>query len=399
MIVLKQNKIVLYILLLLASLTNGFLHAQPLDMLNEERKQIVKDIQHIDTLIRSIEGSQKSGLHELTLIRKKIDSRKQVLSNIDKQIDLLNAELERKQEAITILQADLESVQKTYADLLLNYYSNRNKDDWMMYIMASESVSQAYKRMRYFREILFLLQARADLIVSKTNQLNAEITDMARKQQLLQDNIGDKRKEVSILETEKKQSETVLSELKNQRQELLTQLEEKKRTYDRLTANLNEFYNSAEGKAAEASIKDLGLITERFEANKGFLSWPAMGSIVLNFGKHKHPVYKDVDTENNGIDIQTPRNADVYSIFAGVVTRVFVMPKTGEKTLVINHGTYSSVYFKLGEIFVKTGDEVKARQRIATVASTSEGSILHFEIHKKSNPHHIPLNPEQWLLK
>ena len=75
------------------------------------------------------------------------------------------------------------------------------------------------------------------------------------------------------------------------------------------------------------------------------------------------------------------------------------MPKTGEKTIIIRHGAYTSVYFRVDKIFVKKGDDIKSRQRIATVANTSEGSVLHLEIRKTSGKRNMELNPEHWLLK
>lgn len=395
------KNISIFFISLVAALMVNPLYAQPLEMLTSERKQVEQDMKHIDNLLKSIEGNQKAGLQKLTLIKTKINTRKKVLSNIDKQIDYLNKELDRKQEAINILQAELEGTQTSYSNLLRYYYSIRSKDDWLMYIMASESVSQAYKRMRYFREILLLLQAQADNIIRQTNKLNEEIADMARKQQLLQDNISDKSKEINILESEEKESQTVLSDLKRKENDLRKQFEEKKKSYNRLNENLKEFFRSEEGRTIEVSPTDMKLITDRFEALKGILSWPAMGTITSKFGKHHHAVYTNITFENTGIDIQVPQSADVYSIFDGIVTKISKMPKTGETTIVIRHGMYSSIYFQVENVAVKVGETVKARQKIATVAASGEGYILHFEIRKdnKSGQQPIPQNPESWIIK
>ncbi|MDR1055119.1 MAG: peptidoglycan DD-metalloendopeptidase family protein [Prevotellaceae bacterium] len=400
MIFLGQKKFITLLISLMLFPISGLLYAQQLEMLIDERKQAEKDMEHLNNLLKSIEGSQKAGLQELTLIKKKIDSRKQILSNIDKQINVLGSDLGKKQKDILILQDDLKSIQKSYSDLLLRYYKIRNKNDWMMYIMASESVTQAYKRMRYFREILMLLQAQADEIISMTYQLNEEIVDMARKQQLLQDNINDKLKEVNTLESEQKQSQTVLSSLQKREAEIRKQLQEKEHSFNQLSSSLKDFYRSEAEKGIDISTGDMQLLTERFEANRGFLPWPAMGTVISSFGKHNHPVYKEIKLpENFGIDIQTPKNAEVYSVFSGVVAQIIKVPQTGEKNIVIRHGAYTTVYFKVDNIFIKIGDEVKLRQKIATVASTSEGSVLHFEIRKTNQSgNNVPINPENWIM-
>ena len=386
--------------LLLILLTVNPLYSQQLGMLVKEREQSKKEMDHLNALLKDIEGDQKAGLSKLTIIRKKIDVHKQTLNNINKQINLLNKDLEEKQTSINMLQAELERIKKSYSDLLIHYYSIRNKSDWIMYILASESINQAYKRMQYFREILFLLRAQANEIISMTERLNGEISDMEYKQQMLKDNVGDKNQEVYKLESEQKQSQTVLADLKKRENEVRRQIEEKKKSFEQLSTNLTEVFREEAVKGVDITTGDMRLVTERFEASKGLISWPAIGTIISSFGKHFHPVYTTLAlAENNGIDIQTSKNADVYAIFEGEVTSVKTIPKTGEKTIVIRHGAYSSIYFKVNNIVVKQGDIVKAREKIATVAATNEGSVLHFEIRKSEKSGvNKPLNPEKWVM-
>lgn len=391
-----------FILAFLAVLLSLPLAAQQpsVDVLDTERKQAEKEIDNIASLLKTIEGRQKTGLQQLTLIKKKIDSRKHVVSTIDKQIDKLNSELKNKQEAITILQNDLEEVRRSYADLLTRYYNIRNKNNWLMYIVASENVTQAYRRMRYFREILYLLQSQADKIIAMTNQLNGEITDMARKQQALNDNLDDKQKEVQLLMNEENQSKSVLSSLKQRQAELTRQLDERKREYQKLDADLKRHLSEEAARKTPEMTGEAKLLSDNFRGNKGTLPWPVMGIVVAQFGKgHKHPVYQTVELpENNGIDIQTQQNADVYAVFSGKVSKVFSV--SGYKSIIIQHGNFFTVYFKLGDVNVKVGDAVKTRQKIATVASSGEGSVLHFEIWKSNNSATpVKENPENWLIR
>ena len=380
------------------------LYAQPLnnpkENLSNERKQFEQDIALIEKSLKSIESSQIAGLNELTLIEAKIKQRRRLVNNIDKQIDTLQKEINEKQQTIKMLQDELKRIKESYASLLVQYYNMRNKEDWMMYIMASESVAQAYKRTRYFRDILYLLQAQANEIITMSNLLNNEITDVARKQQRLEDDKTDKDKEVNNLETEEKKSKTVLSNLQRKEAKLRKELQEKKESFDQLNKSLSSIYRNELESGMDISAGDMPLITERFEASKGYLPWPAIGTIVSKFGKHFHPYYENIELpENKGIDIQTAKNAEVYAIFGGKVTQIIEMPKTGEKTIIIRHGAYTSVYFRVDKIFVKKGDDIKSRQRIATVANTSEGSVLHLEIRKTSGKRNMELNPEHWLLK
>lgn len=372
-------------------------NGKSLDLLNKEREKADEDIKKISSLIDNLEVQQKDGIESLTLLQKKIDTRKQKLNTIDKQIDELKGILNSKQEAIEILQAELKDLQRSYAQLLIQYYSYRNKSNWLMYIMASESVSQAYRRIKYLREILYILKNKANQIAETTDKLNKEITSMAQKQRLLNSNLDDKQKEVATLQKEENVSKNVLHTLQSKKKDMVKRLEKRKKESEELDAEMKKFMKAELNKSLEEGISDETLLTAKdFEGAKGGLPWPTVGVVVAHFGNNKsHPVYKDIILpNNNGIDIQTGSNADVYSVFKGKVSKIFTIAGQGFGMIVV-HGSYYTVYTKLSSIEVKPNDEVKANQKIARVRSGEEGSVFHFEIWKNMSP----LDPELWLLK
>lgn len=139
-------------------------------------------------------------------------------------------------------------------------------------------------------------------------------------------------------------------------------------------------------------------LTNSFEANRGKLPWPVeKGYIVEHFGKNKHPLFNIV-TENYGIDIKTSRGAAARTIFAGEVNSVISIPGMGQ-TVLINHGTFYTVYSKLAKVNVAKGSKVSMKQSIGTVLTDDEGNThIHFEIWKVgANGQPFKVNPEQWV--
>jgi len=66
-------------------------------------------------------------------------------------------------------------------------------------------------------------------------------------------------------------------------------------------------------------------------------------------------------------------------------------------SVIVNHGSYFSVYAGLKEVFVKRGDKVTANQELGQLMVNGEGvSELRFMIYKSSNPP-TPLDPQLWL--
>ncbi|MCC6448281.1 MAG: peptidoglycan DD-metalloendopeptidase family protein, partial [Chitinophagaceae bacterium] len=139
-------------------------------------------------------------------------------------------------------------------------------------------------------------------------------------------------------------------------------------------------------------------ISNNFESSKGKLPWPVeKGYIVERFGKNKHPLF-NIYTENYGIDIKTNRGSTARAIFAGEVSSIINIPGTGT-TVIINHGTYFTVYAKLSSAMVKKGQRVSIKQSIGSVMTDDDGNTqLNFQVWKiGSGGASVKLNPESWI--
>lgn len=133
-----------------------------------------------------------------------------------------------------------------------------------------------------------------------------------------------------------------------------------------------------------------------FAAMRGKLPRPVSGPfrVTSPFGRQSLPDLPDVKYDNPGIDVAVSAGAPVQAVYAGKVSGVYMLP--GFHTVVIvNHGGYYTVYGNIGTASVKVGDQVKAGQRLGTVAPDegNGGGSLHFEVWKNREK----LNPADWL--
>ena len=132
-----------------------------------------------------------------------------------------------------------------------------------------------------------------------------------------------------------------------------------------------------------------------FSSNKGKLPWPVIqGIIIEGFGPHPHPSLANIMTFNNGVTISTGKGSLARSVFQGEVTGVTSIPGVG-RLVIIRHGEYLSVYSNLEEVYVQTGDKVKAKQNIGKIIFDSEEgkTEMNLQIWRGQNK----LNPEDWL--
>jgi septal ring factor EnvC (AmiA/AmiB activator) len=370
------------------------LEEQSLQMLNKNREREAEEMAIINKQIESNGKQLKTTYYDIALIQKKIDLRKSTIKNIDKIITKLRKQLKEKKQAIEQLQNDLESVKNSYKNLLNRYYNIRVKENTWMILMASESFAQAYKRMKYVREILLLLKAQSLKIEEMTKRVNDEIKDISKTEELLSSNISDEQKEMEILRADEKSSMSVYSELEHKNAELEKQLKKREESYNLLNTQMREHIRNEMRKNQESGITDEMLMyAKNFEELKGLLPQPAIGVIVRPFGKSKSKsIYETVQAApNRGIDIMTADDAEVYAVSKGVVTKIGKL--LGGVYIIVSHGSYRTVYASLASALVKEGDEVKARQKIGIVKKSTDGSIIHFELWKDREPQ----NPEQWL--
>lgn len=145
---------------------------------------------------------------------------------------------------------------------------------------------------------------------------------------------------------------------------------------------------------------EVSALSDNFESNKGRLPWPVeKGYITEYFGRQKHPVY-NIETENNGVEIQTAPNAAVRAVFNGIVKNIFYVPGMGQ-CILIDHGRFFTVYSRMGTVSVAKGASVKMKQTIGTVGPNDNGEyLMHFELWKVlANDKSSPQDPSGWIAR
>lgn len=135
-------------------------------------------------------------------------------------------------------------------------------------------------------------------------------------------------------------------------------------------------------------------LSSEFSSNRGKLPWPvARGQIVGRFGTNPHPILTHIEVNNDGVDIATNKGTNARAVFDGEVTAIISIPG-GNRTVLLRHGTYFTVYNNLSFVSVKKGDKVKRGQDLGRIYTDEDGNtILKFEVRSGS----VKQNPEMWL--
>lgn len=367
----------------------------------EKRKaKLEREIAIIDKQLAENASRSSSLLSDLTLLRKKVANRKALVEESDRQIRRLDDQIYLTQREINKMQARIDTLSAHYSKLVLSAYKNRDARVWYMYMLASDNLGQAFRRLGYFRNLSSQLNEEAVHIREAKAELEVKKADLGKMKAEAQVVRKERAADYQKLSGEERKADGVVRQLKKDRRKYQNQLAAKKKEVNALNREIERLIAEAMGGSKPAAGKpakkpapvDMKLDAE-FSKNKGKLPWPAEGAVVGRFGKHYHPVYKNLQLPpNNGVDVALAKGSQVCTVFEGVVKQVIVMPGYNHCVLV-QHGNYFTFYCKLGSVSVKAGDKVKTGQAIGVIDTINGQTQLHFQVWQGSKPQ----NPELWL--
>ena len=370
----------------------------------ESRKaQLEKEIAAINRQLKDNARSSSRALTDLSLVRRKIAARQELIAESDREIRALDDSMKVRQQEIDRLQARHDTLSLYYNRLVRGAYKNRDSRLWYMYILSSENIGQAVRRFGYLKGLSRNMSEQGKRIQETAAELELEKERLAGLREEAQALRGQRQADVDALRGEEGESASLVARLEKDRRKYQDELRKKNREVEALNREIAAIIRKATAKPKAGSKSSKGgkttstavdeKLSSSFAANKGRLPWPVEGTVIESYGQHYHPVYKNVKLPfNNGVTLAVSRGAQAHAVFDGTVAQVVVIPGYNQCVLV-QHGSYFTFYCKLKSVSVKAGDKVKTGQALGTVDTLSGEDQFHFELWKER----APQNPENWL--
>jgi len=393
-----------YILSIVLLCCHLFVIGQDKENLVEKRKENLKKIKEITDILRKTKKDQFSYLDQLKAINQQMFKRRDLLENLKAELIVLDEEIDETNVIIRALERDLTGLKDEYK--LMLYHASKNADGFqrLSFLLSSQSFNQFLSRVSYMNQYH---EARQNQI----NQINKVKVLLDEKRQKF---ANQKEEQEELLQTEQKQSQELsglrkqkgilIKELRKKedalRQELLVEKKNSKELSALIVNNVNESIEVVSEPTTSQKTPQLNpeaaAASLTFEKSKGKLIWPvAEGFISSKFGRQPHPVFEHLVSENIGIDIRTNPGETVKAVFGGKVIAVTKVPAMNYLVMV-QHGSYFTVYARLKRVDVKQNDQIKAGDGIGKVFTNEQNvSELQFQVWKNDNK----LNPEDWLIK
>jgi septal ring factor EnvC (AmiA/AmiB activator) len=380
-------------------------HAQKnKSQLEKQKVSIQKEIKETEQILTQTSVQKKASLGQLNVLNQNISSQNKLISTFNNEISLLDNQIEEDNQMIAALNNDLENLKKEYGELIYTLYKTDNGFNKLSYLFASKSLSQFYMRYKYMEQYSAERKNQVKLIEEVKVEISTEKSLLENtkneKRALLTDQLKEKDKLSNLLAHQAR----VLESLKKEEQELLKDLKKKQSEADKLERIISqllaeEIKKSAGGTGTKSanSTSNIANVAAGFEKSKANLPWPVTtGFISEKFGTHPHPVLKRVKIPNDGVNIQTKQNEQVKAVFDGIVKKIAIVPGDFKYVVIVQHGTYYTVYAKLKSVNVKMGQQVRKEDVIGEVNTDLDGlSEVQFQVWKNTEK----LDPELWLAK
>ncbi len=392
--------------------------------LEEKRRALNENIQKTKIELEQIQKKKRSELKQLELIRGQIQTREKIIRNYSSEINLCQGQITELEGVIRSIQADLKRLKKAYSQLLLQYQRQIQTASPAILILSAKDVNQALRRSRHLSQYNKYRRDQAEAMIKIQNEItkkerNLEIEKIEKEALKTQEEINkqelrkESQQQDKIVKALQKDEKKLRQDLRNQevarnklqksiedlvRKEIeaarLTALKASKNDKDKeATANSNP--SPARNQALLELTPEAKALGKAFEENKGRLPWPLRKAMVSEtFGFHAHPHLKNISTRNDGITLRGEKGGEVKACFRGEVTAVVNIPGM-QKTVIIRHGQYLTVYAHMSETTVSKGQKVNTGQGLGTLHTSQEDgeSVLQFQLWKGTTK----VNPLPWL--
>lgn len=402
-----NRSLIFFLVFTLTFYGKGYTQSTSKKQLEARRLKLEKEIKEANSILTLTNNKQKSVSSQVEDLMYKINIRKNLIRVTNDQANLLSRLISKNSKEVNQLTVQLELLKKDYAEMVVKSYKSRSVHSRLMFLFSSENFKQAYKRLQYFEQYKLYQKNQAEIIKSKSlelNQLNAEL----KLQQDEKKSLIEKNREVNlILEEELKQQNILITDIKKDIGKYRTSINRKQREIEKLDKQIEKLIkeaiaasNKKKGSKRSSSFTltpEAKALAASFESNKGKLPWPVKKGIVkVKYGTQPSPIDPSIKIRSNGIRIATEPAAKVKAIFKGEVLAIHLV-KRGNPSVLIRHGNYISVYKNLSKIYVKKGQIIETNQEIGQVFTNpnSGESILNFSLFKNGSTQ----NPMYWIMR
>lgn len=314
----------------------------------EEQRRIIKEleqkIEQDEKRISSIKRDKSTAQQRVTSITRQINSRNQLLNRTEREINHIEGDISRNDSLISSTKRQIDYERERYGEMVREAYRNHSQNNYVTYILASESFSDAARRIANIRAVATLRATRLHRIDSLNAALNKQQTTLAERRKELGEVQHKAQVQRDKLRTDVASARQTMKQLSSKEQAALRAKMERE---EQLDDAINELRKLTKGNTTGAS----------FSRKTSNLNLPVEGGSVRKY-------------KGNMAEIVGPKGARVRSIYEGKVVDIRRNRISGKYDVFVAHGEYITSYANLDGVSVEKNAKVAKNGTLGVIGSS-----------------------------
>ena len=361
---------------------------------NERLKKIEEQIKSVKNELNDLQKKEDDYLESLHKIEKLLLETEQELQRIEKDLELTTKEIKQIEQEFILENKNLKEKTAVLESKLREIYK-RNRTNYLVFILSSESFYDFFTRYRYLKDILTQDAATISDVQEQLKKTESKKLSRENREEILNILKKEVEKEKENIKTSIEAKQSIIKKINSQKTAYLKSLDELEQSSLEIKNIIENIYQrqkevSQQTKTSQP-VETPGIT---LKPQKGIFALPVQGKLISNYGRQKNADFNTY-TFNSGIDISAPLGEVVFSAGVGDVIYTGLIKGYGQIIIIDHGGRTTTLYAHLSKILIGNGAKVKKGQIIGQVGDSGgvPSPRLHFEVRVEGKP----TDPMNWL--
>ena len=320
----------------------------------EEKARIAEQRRIVEQLEREVAASEKAlsaikkdkstAQQRVKSITRQINSRNQLLSRTEREIGTIERNITLNDSLIAKTNEQILNERERYAEMVREAYRNYKQNNYITYLLASESFTDAARRIANIRAVAVLRAERLHRIDSLSKALDEQQLSLTARRHSLDSVQRRAEAQRTKLQGDVRSAEQAMKQLTTREQKALREQMENE---ERLDAAIDALRQLTKGNKEGAS----------FSRTTSNLNLPVVGGKVKEY-------------KGNMAVITGAKGASVRSIYDGKVVEVRRNRISGKYDVFVAHGEYITSYAGLDNVTVAKDAKVAKNGTLGTIGAS-----------------------------
>jgi murein hydrolase activator len=230
--------------------------------LQSRKSKLEKEIQEMNKELEQTKQNKSANLNQLILINKKISKREELITEIEQEVGSIESQVKTLNDTIYRITLNLSSLKDEYARIIYSTYRNRGAYNRLMFIFASHSFNQAYKRLKYLQQYTEYRKAQVISISETQMTLANKKLELEKRKSSKLTLKHTQEEERNVLANEKDQKDEKIKNLTTHEKKLLVKLRNNEEALNKLQAAIEALVAAEIKKANEEKARKAMLAAE-----------------------------------------------------------------------------------------------------------------------------------------